>query len=108
MTPNTSNPSTRPTPNCGVDGPSVMRNFFVFGTLALLLVIFLPHRIHLGPVAISSRTFAWTAGFLLALPKAYLMENSKEDRTRDAVECIQFSCPLKRRPILSSSNYSHC
>jgi ubiquinone/menaquinone biosynthesis C-methylase UbiE len=43
-----------------------MRNFFVFGTLSLLLAIFLPHRIHLGPVAISSRTFAWTAGFLLA------------------------------------------
>jgi arsenite methyltransferase len=53
-------------PDYGVDAPAVMRNLFLFGALCLLIAIFAPPAIHLGPVSIVSRSFYWPAGFLLA------------------------------------------
>jgi arsenite methyltransferase len=59
-------PITKPTkPDYGVDAPAVMRNFFLIGALFLLLAIFAPHIIHLGPVELSARGFYWPAGFLI-------------------------------------------
>ena len=46
-------------PDYGVDAPKVMRNLFLSGLLCLLLAIFLPRVLHLGPV------FGWPAFFLL-------------------------------------------
>ena len=43
-----------------------MRNFFLFGALCLLIAIFAPHVIHLGPVDLNARSFYWPAGFLIA------------------------------------------
>jgi arsenite methyltransferase len=59
----TSKPTT---PNYGIDAPSVMRNFFLFGGLCFLLAVFLPSQVHLGPVTLASRGLLWPAGFLLA------------------------------------------
>jgi SAM-dependent methyltransferase len=42
-----------------------MRNLFLFGTLCLLLGIFAPSPLHLGPVSLVSRSFYWPAGFLI-------------------------------------------
>lgn len=53
-------------PDYGIDAPSVMRNFFLFGGLCLLIALFALHILHLGPVAVDSRSFFWPAGFLLA------------------------------------------
>jgi arsenite methyltransferase len=59
-------PITEPTkPDYGIDAPGVMRNFFIFGALCLLLAIFAPHIIHLGPVDLNARGFYWPAGFLI-------------------------------------------
>jgi arsenite methyltransferase len=58
-------PSLTTRPDYGVDAPAVMRNFFIFGTLCLLLAIFGPHIVHLGPLEISAHGFFWPAGFLL-------------------------------------------
>jgi arsenite methyltransferase len=58
-------PSLTTEPDYGVDAPAVMRNFFIYGTLCLLLAIFAPHIIHLGPFDITARNFYWPAGFLL-------------------------------------------
>jgi arsenite methyltransferase len=58
---------TKPTkPDYGIDAPAVMRNFFIFGALCLLLAIFAPHIIHLGPVDLNACSFYWPAGFLIA------------------------------------------
>jgi arsenite methyltransferase len=50
----------------GVDAPAVMRNLFLFGALFLLFGLFAPSPIHLGPIALISRSFLWPAGFLIA------------------------------------------
>ena len=50
----------------GVDAPAVMRNFFLFGTLCLLVGIFAPSPLRLGPVSLVSQSFLWPAAFLLA------------------------------------------
>jgi arsenite methyltransferase len=50
----------------GVDAPAVMRNFFLIGAACLLVAIFSPHILHLGPVDLNARSFYWPAGFLIA------------------------------------------
>jgi arsenite methyltransferase len=50
----------------GVDAPGVMRNLFLFGTLCLLLAVFAPNPLHLGPVSLATRWLYWPAGFLFA------------------------------------------
>jgi arsenite methyltransferase len=49
----------------GVDAPAVMRNLFLFGALCLLIGIFAPPLIRLGPLSLSSRSFYWPGGFLI-------------------------------------------
>ncbi len=71
MTLTTSNPSQLPTPNYGIDGPAVLRNLFLFGSLCLIVGL-QPYRIHLGPVFIARAAFLWTAGFLLVEACLYL------------------------------------
>jgi arsenite methyltransferase len=53
-------------PDYGVDAPAVMRNFFLIGTACLLLAIFSPRILHLGPVDLNARSFYWPGGFLIA------------------------------------------
>jgi arsenite methyltransferase len=52
-------------PDYGIDAPGVMRNLFLFGALCLLIGIFAPPLIHLGPVSLTSRSFYWPSGFLI-------------------------------------------
>jgi arsenite methyltransferase len=54
-------------PDYGVDAPKVMRNLFLSGLLCLLLAIFLPRVLHLGPV------FGWLALFLLLEGSLFLL-----------------------------------
>jgi arsenite methyltransferase len=61
-------------PDYGIDAPKVLRNFFVFGLLSLVLALVLPGTLHLGPVALQPHlTFGWPAGFLLAEGFLYLL-----------------------------------
>jgi arsenite methyltransferase len=60
-------------PDYGIDAPAVMRNLFLIGTLCLLVGIFAPSPLHLGPVLMTSRTFFWPAGFLLAEAFLFLL-----------------------------------
>jgi len=53
-------------PDYGIDAPAVMRNFFLFGILCLLIGIFAPSPLHVGPVSLGSQSFFWPAGFLIA------------------------------------------
>ena len=54
-------------PDYGVDAPAVMRNLFVFGTLALLVAIFVPRSFHVGHNSLElKQPFGWMAAFLLA------------------------------------------
>ena len=57
----------------GVDAPAVMRNLFLFGALCLLLAIFAPSPLHLGPVSLVSRSFFWPAGFLIGEGLLFLL-----------------------------------
>jgi arsenite methyltransferase len=66
-------PSLTTKPDYGVDAPAVMRNFFIFGTLCLLLAIFAPHIVHLGPVDINARSLYWPAGFLIGEGLLFLL-----------------------------------
>ena len=50
----------------GIDAPGVMRNLFLFGTLCLLVGLFAPFPLHLGPISLVSQSFLWPAGFILA------------------------------------------
>jgi arsenite methyltransferase len=50
----------------GIDAPGVMRNLFLLGTLFLLVGLFAPSPLHLGPISLGSQSFLWPAGFLLA------------------------------------------
>ena len=50
-----------------------MRNLFLFGTLCLLIGIFAPSPLHLGPVLLNSQTFFWPAGFLIAEGLLFLL-----------------------------------
>ncbi len=49
----------------GIDAPGVIRNLLILGAVCLLLALFAPAALHLGPVVIISRSFFWPAGFLL-------------------------------------------
>ncbi|MES2392624.1 MAG: class I SAM-dependent methyltransferase [Acidobacteriota bacterium] len=61
-------------PDYGVDAPAVMRNFFVFGTLALVLAVVLPPVLHFGKVDVATRpTFGWPAGSLLVSGFLFLL-----------------------------------
>jgi len=52
-------------PEYGIDAPGVIRNLLILGAVCLLLALFAPAALHLGPVVINSRSFFWPAGFLL-------------------------------------------
>jgi SAM-dependent methyltransferase len=54
-------------PDYGVDAPNVMRNFFLFGLLCLVLAFFLPRTIHLGPVTYLPRPMFFGTGTILLL-----------------------------------------
>jgi SAM-dependent methyltransferase len=59
-------------PNYGIDAPAVLRNLFLFGGLAVLLIFVTPAVIHVGSVNIRWHfSLAWMGGFLLA--EAFLM-----------------------------------
>jgi arsenite methyltransferase len=60
-------------PDYGIDAPAVMRNLFLFGALCLLIGIFAPPLIRLGPVALPSRSFYWPAGFLIGEGLLFLL-----------------------------------
>lgn len=61
-------------PDYGVDAPNVMRNLFLSGLLCLLLAIFLPRVLHIGPVTvIPSRLFGWPAFVLLLEGSLFLL-----------------------------------
>lgn len=47
----------RTKPDYGVDAPGVIRNLFLIGLLCLLLAIFLPRVLHIGPVKIATAPF---------------------------------------------------
>jgi arsenite methyltransferase len=64
---------TTPRPDYGIDAPAVMRNLFLFGTLCLLIAIFAPPLIHIGPIPFACRSFYWPAGFLLAEAFLFLL-----------------------------------
>ena len=54
------------TPDYGVDAPHVMRNFFLFGALCLLLIFVTPAKLHFGSVTVLwHSSLAWMGGFLL-------------------------------------------
>ena len=53
-------------PDYGIDAPAVMRNFFLFGGICLLLGLFAPSPLRLGPIKLASASFLWPAGFLIA------------------------------------------
>jgi SAM-dependent methyltransferase len=57
----------------GIDAPGVLRNLFLGGALCLLIAIFAPAVVRLGPVFIVSRTFYWPAGFLIAEGLLFLL-----------------------------------
>jgi arsenite methyltransferase len=67
----TTSPSTKL--DYGIDAPGVMRNLFLVGTLCLLFGVFAPSPIHLGPIALASRSFFWPAGFLLGEGLLFLL-----------------------------------
>ena len=50
-----------------------MRNLFLFGTLCLLVAIFAPNPLHLGPISLVSRSFYWPAGFLIGEGLLFLL-----------------------------------
>jgi SAM-dependent methyltransferase len=60
-------------PDYGIDAPGVMRNLFLFGTLCLLLGIFAPSPLCLGPISLVSQTFYWPAGFLIGEGLLFLL-----------------------------------
>jgi len=50
-----------------------MRNLFLFGALCLLLAVFAPNPLHLGPVLVATRWLYWPAGFLIAEGLLFLL-----------------------------------
>jgi arsenite methyltransferase len=49
----------------GIDAPGVLRNLFLFGVVCLLLGIFLPRHVHLGPVDFLPRPMFLVTGIFL-------------------------------------------
>ena len=72
MTFNTTQSSKLPTPNYGIDAPAVLRNLFLFGTLAILVAA-QPYPIHLGPVFVTHTGFYWMGGIVLGEAFLYLL-----------------------------------
>lgn len=60
-------------PDYGIDAPNVLRNLLLFGALCLAIALFAPPLIHLGPVALVSRSFYWPAGFLIGEGLLFLL-----------------------------------
>src|ERR1700753_596874 len=61
-----------------------MRNLFLFGTLFLLLAIFSPHIIHIGPFSILGPGFFWPARFMIGEALLFLLYVKYENfRHRD-------------------------
>lgn len=54
-------------PNYGIDAPNVLRNLLLFGVLGLLLGIFGPRLVQLGPVRLLPRPMFFGTGSLLLL-----------------------------------------
>ena len=60
-------------PNYGIDAPNVLRNFFVFGVLCIVMALILPAYWHVGEVVFKTRTmFWWMGGVLLVEGFLYL------------------------------------
>jgi arsenite methyltransferase len=51
----------------GVDAPNVLRNLFLFGVPCLLLGIFGPHHVRLGPIDLLPRPMFFCTGLLLVV-----------------------------------------
>lgn len=49
----------------GIDAPGVVRNLFVIGAVGVLLGLFGPSRLHLGPLVVRGTSFLWLGGFLI-------------------------------------------
>ena len=61
-------------PDYGIDAPAVMRNLFVIGAACVLVAVFGPAGIHIGPVNLKvTPMFAWTGGFLLVEACLFLL-----------------------------------
>ena len=61
-------------PDYGVDAPAVLRNFLLFGALALLLLLVTPATLHLGKVDFQVRPFlGGTGGVLLGEGLLFLL-----------------------------------
>lgn len=59
-------------PNYGIDAPNVLRNLFVFGGLALVLIFVTPKVLHFGRLDILwHQSLAWISAFTLV--QAFLM-----------------------------------
>lgn len=65
-------PQTKP--DYGIDAPGVLRNLFLIGLACLLLAIFLPRFLHIGPVVINTAPFfGWPAFWLLLSASLFLL-----------------------------------
>jgi arsenite methyltransferase len=60
-------------PDYGIDAPAVMRNLFLFGGACLLIGLFAPPLIRLGPLSIVTGSFYWAAAFLIGPGFLFLM-----------------------------------
>lgn len=52
-------------PSYGIDAPGVIRNLLIIGSMCLLVALFAPAEIHLGPVVMNRPFFFWPAGILI-------------------------------------------
>jgi arsenite methyltransferase len=62
-----SNAEAKNKPDYGIDAPAVLRNLFLFGVPCLLLGIFGPRHVHIGPVDFLPRPMFFVTGLLLVL-----------------------------------------
>lgn len=60
-------------PDYGVDAPAVLRNLLLAGLFCLLVAIFAPRFLHLGPVILDARGFFWPAGSFIAAGLLFLL-----------------------------------
>lgn len=52
-------------PNYGIDAPGVVRNLFIIGAVCVLLGLFGPSGLHLGPFIMRGTSFLWVAVLLI-------------------------------------------
>ena len=62
-----SNAEAKIKPDYGIDAPAVLRNLFLFGVPCMLLGIFGPVHVHIGPVDFLPRPMFFVTGLLLVL-----------------------------------------